>query len=102
MPKVAKVVLFSIDEQAKNVLEFEDIISDGSLEGAGYLCAEDDDYVYTINEVEFVEGGATNYEVEVTIIDDGAFIDSKMLASEADAKLWAAKYSLGERQCHMK
>lgn len=84
-------------EGAEDVLEFEDIISDGSLEGAGYLCAEDDDYVYTIHEVAFVDDGTTGYEVEVTIIDDGAFIDSKILASEEDAKLWAAKYSLGER-----
>lgn len=86
-----------LTDNAVDVLEFEDVIADGSIEGAGYQCAEDDSLVYTINTGEFVGNGEPNYEVDITRLDDGEFITNRIFTTETDAKLWAAKYSLGER-----
>lgn len=84
-------------QEAEDVLEFEDVLADGSIEGHGYLCAEDDNYVYTISEVTFTDDNTTGFEVDVTVVNDGEFITNHACGSVDEAKLWAAKYSLGER-----
>ena len=57
-----------------------------------------DGYLARMYFDDFIENASGCHEVQR--FDNYLVIygsDSKMLASEADAKLWAAKYSLGER-----
>lgn len=85
-----------LEQDAVDVLEFEDVLADGSIEGHGYQCAEDENYVYTVADVSDFDIDSKGFEVSITVID-GEFITNKLFDTEADAKNWAAKYSLGER-----
>lgn len=83
-------------DNAVDVLEFEDVMADGSIEQHGYQFAEDDNYVYTVADVSDFDIDSKGFEVSITVID-GEFITNKLFDTEVDAKNWAAKYSLGER-----
>lgn len=84
-------------DNAVDVLEFEDVMADGSIEQHGYQFAEDDNYVYTVADVSDFDIDSKGFEVCVTVVNDGEFITNAGFATEVEAKLWAAKYSLGER-----
>lgn len=85
-----------LTQDAVDVLEFENMVSCNG-EALGYKCTEDSQFVYTIESGEFIGTGEPCFEVSVTIVNGGSWVTDKTFTSETEAKLWAAKYSLGER-----